>query len=226
MSEHIEASASEWRSAYLQHWTGVREVWLGGGLVAALGMPLVEAAKPAVPGVRVEMAPNPNVLALLGLARTLPYEAASRVVLDFGHSRLKRGVAMYSSGELTRLHLLDGKPIPRDKDMVDFVTDTIARTVEAARWQYGVVQQPVRVSIASYVHDGHPFDTRSIYARLTSEAFAHEVRLEHDGTAAARGVQPTVAPAAVILLGTSLGVGFAPSADRVIPFGGGFSVPE
>ncbi len=226
--EHEEKDVSEWRAAYLRYWSDIREVWLGGGLAAALGVHLVEAAR-LRSGVRVEMAHDPGVLALIGLARTRPYGTAPRVVLDFGHSLVKRGVAFYSGGRLQHLHRLPPIMAPVTAAIVEFVVDIVAETLTIARHGYGDPDGVVRVSIASYVRDGRPYDTRSLYAPVTADAIAHaagiDVQLEHDGTSAARGVVPTAA-AAVILLGTSLGIGFAPPAQTLIPLADRFSVVD
>ncbi|MBV9546713.1 MAG: hypothetical protein JOY61_20280 [Chloroflexi bacterium] len=49
------------------------------------------------------------------------------------------------------------------------------------------------------------------------------VRFEHDGTLAAAGVVSD-APAAVIMLGTALGVGFVPSGHRLRAIASDFNV--
>ena len=87
-------------------------------------------------------------------------------------------------------------------------------------------------SIASYVVDGQPaaYD-RGIYAQLrvisdnlgrwlaqhVGERLGHPVEIDllHDGTAAAR-TYAGMAHAAVIMLGTALGIGFPPCTDEYI----------
>jgi len=116
--------------------------------------------------------------------------------------------------------------------------DVVADTWQATRTS-GLA--PVMVaSIASYVVDGQPaaYD-RGVYAQLhtISDNLGRwlsqhvgerverpvEIGLLHDGTAAARTYAGT-AHAAVIMLGTALGVGFPPRADELRPISPVFQV--
>jgi hypothetical protein len=98
----------------------------------------------------------------------------------------------------------------------------------------------VALSLASYVRDDHPLDSphlsyvalegianlgRWLEAQLGPHVGAPvRVRLLHDGTAAALAVSP-VPRAAVITLGTYLGVGFARATDDgLTPLSPGFEV--
>jgi len=122
------------------------------------------------------------------------------------------------------------------------MVDVVADTWQATRTS-GLTPAPVMVaSIASYVVDGQPaaYD-RGIYAQLRAlsdnlgrwlsqnvgDRVGHSLGIDliHDGTAAARPYAGT-AHAAVIMLGTALGVGFPPRTDELRPISPAFQVLE
>jgi hypothetical protein len=222
-----------WRTAYLQHWSRVEHVWLGGGIAAALGYRLAAAAtrectRLAGRPVSMEVAREADLLALLGAARSHPRPTtAGAVVLDFGHSAVKRGVVMLHEGVPVRVHLLPRIAISPERystgAVVDFVLQTIIDTFEQARQHDPTIDPQVLVSVASYLVNGRPAQTASLYAPLglvgpqdlegtLTSRLGRAVRLSfvHDGTAAAASL-PGRGQNAVIMLGTALGVGFPPS---------------
>lgn len=229
---------SAWRAAYLGHWAHIEQIWLGGGLVAGLGPHLLAAVRQASARLgahtrAIELAPHPGVLALIGAARSRPDPLTHAVVLDFGHTAAKRGVATVRDRRLQSLQLLPDRAVrplaTAEAGAVEFVLDTLAETLRLAHQQWGEVDPCVVVSLASYVAGGRPADTRSLYAplgRIERPMLEHALRertgtavrlsLVHDGTAAARGL-PDHGRAGVILLGTSLGVGFPPPPERLLP---------
>ena len=228
LTEHAAAPGeSAWREAYLRHWRQVEHVWLGGGLAAALGQALLaatrtEAARLGADAVTIDVAPQPAVLALVGLARTFGVANGRGVVLDFGHTLVKRGVAEICANDLRGLHAMP-EVTTRDNEVVEFVIDTVAETVSAAREQFGALLPSVKVSLASYMANGRPVDSHSTYsplgalepreiaAEITARCGAAlDIEFFHDGTIAARGL-PHSPHAALIMLGTGLGVGFPPS---------------
>ncbi len=209
--------ASGWRQAYLAHWRTIEMVSFGGGLSAALGQPFVDAARTELArlsqsGPHLELAPYPAFMALIGVARSHLEAPASVPVFDFGHSAVKRGIATFAAGRLEHVQLLPSLPAPAEADVVEFFLDTLRG-------------QPAIVSIASYIADDLPIDRYGLYApvaaidrgRLAGVAFVH------DGTAAARAVTAD-APAAAVVLGTALGVGFAPPCSALVPLSPTFSL--
>jgi hypothetical protein len=154
--------------------------------------------------------------------------------LDLGHTAIKRGLATLSDGGLRELRVLPSRPAPHPDQVVAEVVEAITDTVGdgGSRLDPNVV-----VSVASYLDGAEwPLDSHSLYAPLGAlqpaelDAVLHErsgrplhVRFVHDGTAAARALPATV-PTAVIVLGTALGVGFAPHLDRVVPLAAEFRV--
>ena len=244
-AEQPEPSA--WRTAYLEHWASIEQVWLGGGVAAALGPPLASAVADhltslghTVPLVR--LAPQAANLALLGAARSRPQPRGQRLVFDFGQTAAKRAVADYRGRHLARLRLLPSRAAPgatatlSPEAIVAFVADVLAETLAMVR--------PVRldphctISIACYTRDGRPLDRRGTYAPLgrlplgvitaaVAERTGQPLRLRfvHDGTTAARALAGH-RPSALIVLGTYLGVGFLPPAEQVLPLAADFVLDQ
>jgi hypothetical protein len=194
----------------------------------------------------------PSALPLVGAARCFPPESRAGLVFDFGHSYIKRACALYESGTLMALRPLSSlatgwaglaeDAADQSRGWAERMIDVMADTWQAARTS-GLAPAPVLVaSIASYVADGQPaaYD-RGIYAQLraVSDNLGRwlaqqvgerverpvEIGLLHDGTAAARTYAGT-AHAAVIMLGTALGIGFPPRHDELRPLSLAFQVLE
>lgn len=192
----------EWEDpSWWDRWAAATTIWLGGGLAGGPFGALVAAAA-TVPGCTVQVAPAD--LPLLGAA-TLTTDGP---VLDFGHSWVKR--AHQRDGRLTRL---ESVPAPDG----DATGPEVARDVARILTECGT-GEPIIAAMAAYVIDGQPVRTPlGTYARLADvstdvprwleDRVGAPVTLLHDGTAAARAVPPDP-HSIVVLLGTSLGVGF------------------
>jgi hypothetical protein len=254
------AARSDWDDTYWRHWAGLSTVYLGGGLVSGrLGPRLVEHAARTLAATgstdcAIRLAPWPAHLPLIGAARVAPASSASTaVVLDFGHSFVKRASARYEDGALAALRLLPPRPArwteiapgtdPTADDtrrLGDFLVATVAEAWRAARNDTGGVSPTVVASLASYLRDGQPLARQGgAYAYLlglsdnlagwlgerVSRAVGRPlaVSLLHDGTAAASALAGE-AQAAVITLGTSLGVGFPPASGPSRPLAPRFTV--
>jgi hypothetical protein len=194
----------------------------------------------------------PEHLPLIGAARTAE-DTSATVVLDFGHSFVKRACARQQDGALTTLRLLPRvparwtdlagptePPIGDVRRLADFMVETMADTWRTARVTEPEVSSVVVASVASYVRDGQPLPRQGgaypqllrlsddvggwLSARL-SEALDNPmtVRLLHDGTAAGHALAGQE-HAAVITLGTALGVGFPPAAGSLRPLAPRFEV--
>ena len=177
----------------------------------------------------VATAPHADVLALIGAARTRMTPAPRAVVLDFGYSSVKRGIAHFSqSGALQHLQVLDGLALAAiglgkartSHEVLRSVVDVIAATVDEAQDNHGAVDGEVAVSLATYLTDRQPFPSSELYDLLTDVDFSTleaelaratgrplHVRYIHDGTAAAAALN-TSGRDGIIVLGTSLGAGF------------------
>jgi hypothetical protein len=198
----------------------------------------------------LQLATNPSNLALIGAARSMPANHPAGLVFDFGQSRVKRACATFANNALTQLQLLPAIPAPWEPEetgeniapgeLGEFMSMVLATSYQAMRQRGMALGPTLNVAIASYLADGQPADYISgIYGRLRQLAaraadwLAQDVsrqvgaplrvNLMHDGTAAARtfaGEQLT----AVIMFGTALGVGFAPSTAGVRSMAPRFSV--
>jgi len=236
--------ASSWRTAYCQHWRSVDRVWLGGGVVAALGGRLLQSARAearrlGVDDSTLDLAPHPDVLALVGAARTRATPAPRSIVLDFGYSSVKRGIAHFQGGTLHRLEVLRGLPLGPlglgSQSTADEVMHAVIGVIRAT-FQEAQDNDPaasldaeVGVSLATYLTDRRPFPSSELYDLLTdvdldmltaeltrSTGVPLHVRFIHDGTAAAAAL-PSNGREGIIVLGTSLGAGFTLPDQRRLP---------
>lgn len=125
--------------------------------------------------------------------------------------------------------------------LVDQMTAVIAATWRAAARPDIPLTPHVVVAFASYVRDGHPLPRQGgaysdlsalpqpaarVLSQLVAERIGHEVAITllHDGTAAARTYAGTPY-AAVLTLGTALGIGYPPPSVGVLrPLARDFSV--
>ncbi|MBA2362126.1 MAG: hypothetical protein H0V86_01185 [Chloroflexia bacterium] len=243
----------EWGDGYWRHWAGVTRVHIGGGVVAGrLGPRLVAHAAQTLrdAGINdcsVQLARWPMLLPLVGAARAMPPAGPPAVVLDIGHSFIKRARAESHHGALTALRLLPAVSTPPTEltaegvsRLAAYVASVVADTTREAA-DPGVALAPtVVVCLAAYIRDGQPLprigDPFAAMAAIAgnleiwlsqraSEQAGQplEVTLLHDGTAAAYALAGEER-AAVITLGTALGVGFSPPADGFRPIGPGFSI--
>jgi hypothetical protein len=200
----------------------------------------------------VRIAPWPAILPLVGAARTPP-DASTMAVVDFGQSFVKRACAHYEAGALASLRLLppvpsrltgigsQGDPTAEDVGRLGtFMVATLAETWRAAQAIDSGVSTTLVASLASYLRDGQPLARQGgPYAALLAlsdnltdwlsdrigDAIGRPVtvRLFHDGTSAGRALAGEER-AAVIMLGTALGVGFLPRSGPICPLTPGFAV--
>ena len=177
-------------------------------------------------------------LVLLGAARYLPFATTSAVCLDFGHSSVKRAYLQFASDEtasqpLASMSLYAGQPVELERlgapdRLLEFMVSAIAQTFVES-WRAGCAPEPdVMVSVGAYGRDGqvltsslyqqlHAFgeDARQVLGAAVSQRLQQtvRVRLIHDGTAAA-AVHAGEPHTAVIVVGTGLGIGFAPASAK------------
>lgn len=93
------------------------------------------------------------------------------------------------------------------------VIETVQSVVEATLASAEPVDAVV-ISVAAYLRHGEPDDQRGAYGALRSHDLKRAPLWVHDGTAAGRAVAST-SPTAVVMLGTAIGVGFAPHPSTV-----------
>jgi hypothetical protein len=212
----------------------------GGTMSGALGQRAVSTARALLKrwGIEVTLTlpEEPGLLPLLGAANSVPMPASSALVVDFGNTGAKAAIAFYEDGVVSTLQPPATAPVlayrmpvqtmEGTQRLADFVVRLIAGHVRLAG-DAGLQLSPVVVcSMSSYLEHNQPIDVHnSSYSSLgllapnlgfylskrISEAAGEEVRVDlvHDCTCAARayaGRRDT----AVLMLGTSMGVGFPP----------------
>ncbi len=224
----------EWDGTWWDRWTRTTTVWLGGGLCAGAFGALVadRAAALAGAGGRVVVAPDPADLPLVGAAHLAARPDGPALVLDFGHTLVKRAVAGYAGGRLATLRRLVPAPAPAEDTPGGPLAEAVAAIVAAAWDDADRPPGAVVASMAAYVKDGQPVrvplgtytrladvspDVPGWLARRLRDLIGAElpVSLVHDGTAAAQAVPPDP-HAAVILLGSSIAVGYPHPCPRLI----------
>jgi hypothetical protein len=197
------------------------------------------------------LAANPSYLPLIGAARSLPASPGGvAALIDFGQSRVKRGLAYFDRyGNLSSLRVIPPLSVEhlsdpgRTSELANAIIASLVETIRQASAQFVLIPL-VTASVAAYIRAGRPEsgpgrDTGAYalgqistnitawFAARIGEACGMKVqfRFAHDGAAAACALagQPH---AAVIMLGTSLGIGFAPPAPLFRPLSIDFNLEE
>lgn len=196
---------------------------------------LAEVGSPHAMEIRIS--PHRGATSLVGAARFLPDAPGHYLAFDFGQTSAKRGIVTVSGSAIRELTLLpptlsacerpvfpDPDPIGTGRRHKTFVVDTICATIGAARERGLALMPDIMLCLAAYVDGGRLVglgdfnslmqlapDARALLAGALADrtGAAHRIRLIHDGTAAA-AVFAGQPHAAVIALGSALGVGFPP----------------
>ena len=242
---------SEWDASYWDHWAGINNIRLGGGLVkGGLGWHikrhvLAVFEEAGITDFGVVVSPYGGDLPLVGVARLAPPDIETALVFDMGGTMIKRGCAIYDDyrRELLELRWLPPVPtqwekfertLPSGEDaaaaLLGHIVATISDTWRTIRANSNLpLTRVVCISMASYLRDGHPMIQRGAYgylrlltqnlqSELVLQLIRHlgvvDMQLVHDGTAAA-AVYAGGLDAAVITIGTALGIGFPPPEKEV-----------
>ncbi len=240
------ASRPDWDESHWAWWSAVERIWLGGGLVAGqLGQAVVAIVRDMLDSagandLMVELAPRPGELALLGLARLADSRTRARLVMDFGHSTIKRGIAVYENGAVVRLITWSPRPSPcraagpawADRlaaaTMLDAMTGVVAASWEEALAAGWPLSPGLGIALATHLHAGRPWPgERGCYAGLSQvepdlqESWAAQItaavdrpvhlNLQNDAAAAAV-IAAGCRRCAVLTLGTAIGTGLPPPA--------------
>jgi hypothetical protein len=242
------AARPEWNDTHWAYWAAVERVVIGGGLMSGrLGEAAVAEARAFLAaagcGLIVERFPFGAAIALVGLARHAPDDAARMLLFDFGHTSVKRGLATYRGGTVTSLMIRpplptpceDGWPANAGPDAARARWERMAAAI-AAEWvelvpPNGAERTAIGLCLASHLQDGHPIARdRGCYSVLGDLAphlltflrgdlaarlgRFRSLTLLHDGLAAAS--TRTGEPRTVVLtLGTSIGTGYTPVGERL-----------
>lgn len=240
---HNQAARSDWLPAHWAYWASIREVALGGGLLAGHLGPRTVAhtravlAEHHIPDLQVRHLPYGSALPMLGAARQLPADPRPALVVDFGQTHVKRALVEMRGGTITALRQLPSCPAPcepgRETDPAYAIRlrDRMAALL-ADTWHGvggGDLNPVVCVSIAMYIADGRIGESeRGGYLALRLLPQHAEAALAGALTTAT-GVPVTVrlihdgtagalvcagSPSCVVLtVGTAVGVGFPPQSE-------------
>ncbi|MEP4544609.1 MAG: hypothetical protein ABJ000_00415 [Saccharospirillum sp.] len=217
------ADGSDFQRRYAHYWQSCETLVLAGGLTSGeFGQQLAHLLENALAPLNVLVSPWAGQTGLVGLAQHYG-SAEPLVVMDFGATGIKRGLAYHHGNrivplpELTVDHWLDDQGL--------FRADAFRAVLKDTR-EHLDGRLPVAISLACYLDHGHPHDYRSgVYHRLIEDCehlattlhqqwlpgagFSGLALLEHDSTAAALAFRFSK-PAMMVTLGTGLGVGVCP----------------
>ncbi len=188
----------------------------------------------------VERSPYGEMMAVLGAGRYLPASTRAALCLDFGQTTIKRACLEFEDDVMVRVRRFES--LVRDVDelpttatpgsdagrkVLDMMRGAIARTLDEAVASGIKPDADLMLSVAAYVRGGRLLGN-GLYASLNeladdarlllAEAIHAQtgrvmrVHLIHDGTAACT-LYAGAPNAAVIVVGTALGIGFPPATD-------------
>lgn len=233
---------NDWDDACWEYWRSLKTVILTGGLASSmLGRRFKEdiqtifdmaGEKPY----QIMLFDNGTYVGMMGLAQRLMKDDMTSLVLDFGHTGIKRAVIKKRGGEIADFTAQESLPSLHMKSHFDseeekrreaielhrYIVNTIAASFRAAP-DPSALDDTILISIANYTHNGLLNSKRGGYAKLctinTDYAAVLEddlsgelhrdikVRLVHDSTASALYFAD-VEQSVCITLGTGFGVGF------------------
>ncbi|MBR2715529.1 MAG: hypothetical protein IKB73_04910 [Ruminococcus sp.] len=241
-SKENRKSRSDWSDEHWDYWAQLDTVIFVGGLASSmLGRHFKEriqhifdiaAEKPY----NIMLFDNGTFVGAMGCALRMMEDNSTSLVMDFGHTNLKRCIAKKASGEIrefTALESVESKYVHTKlnegediwntalllhKHLVKTIVDTYRKNYEKYNLNNKII-----ISIANYNAAGELCSERGGYAKLTElgndyakiltedlSGALHkrvEVKLIHDGTANALYFSE-IENSACISLGTAFGVGF------------------
>ena len=230
----------DWTDAHWAHWQTIRRLYLAGGMLGTpFGAALLTAmrrclAEHGVADLKLELAPHPPIISVIGAARYASRFCDNALALDLGHTNIKCGALSKETGGFT----LHSYPIIPSREMQwdygklaaaeilhEHITDVITGLFLQVAAEGRDPGKVVCCSIANYV-TADRFAARAGFGKLNlltdhyaaylSDALYQRLgeRLElhfiHDGTAGAYATQTADWEHEAFLgLGTTLSVGFA-----------------
>ncbi len=232
----------DWDDACWEYWRSLKTVILTGGLASSmLGRRFKEdiqtifdmaGEKPY----HIMLFDNGTYVGVMGLAQKLMKDDMTSLVLDMGHTGIKRAVVKKRGGEIAEFTVQESLPSLHMKSHFDnddekrreaielhrYIVNTIASSFRAAS-DPAALDDTILISIANYTHNGMLNGERGGYAKLCTinadyaavleddlSGELHrdiKVRLVHDSTASALYFAD-IDRSVCITLGTGFGVGF------------------
>ncbi len=250
------AARPQWTDAHWEFWAQVPRVVVGGGMMSGnLGRLAVKTAYALLAAYRanltLDLSPYAAHLPLVGLARAAPSDVTRALVLDFGQTSVKRGLAMYDDGMLLRLDVWPNAPsvcteLFKPEHTLDELRERwrAMQEIIAVSWERVPLENrstiAVGICISSYLYNGQPapgdLGCYAVLGRLAPnlEIFMRDelttrlgmpipFYLMHDGAAASCAYAGD--PNCVVLtLDTAIGNGFPPPAEAAWPLDPQFRV--
>jgi len=174
------AARPEWSESHWQHWSGIKRVWLGGGLVSGnVGAELVWHASRVmregdVADLVLRVSPFGVVLPLIGAARHVPPGSDAAVVLDFGSTMIKRALVSFEDDRLIRACRLPSRQVswasvgsldeatPQAvQDLISDMASIIAETWTQGQMTGQSLAGTIPMCIAAYVQGGNPMHAQA-----------------------------------------------------------------
>ena len=232
----------DWDDACWEYWRSLKTVILTGGLASSMmGRRFKEVIQTIFDMARekpyhIMLFDNGTYVGMMGLAQRLMKNEMTSLVLDMGHTCIKRAVIKKSGGEIAEFTVQESLPSLHMKSHFDnedekrreaielhrYIVNTIAASFRAAA-DPAALDDTILISIANYTHNGMLNGERGGYAKLCminpdyaavlEDDLSGElhrdikVRLVHDSTASALYFAD-VTQSVCITLGTGFGVGF------------------
>jgi hypothetical protein len=239
------AARPDWDESYWTHWGSIQHVILGGGLMASLlgAYMLAKASKMLNGLLSLTKADYPAALPLIGAARMAAESTGSAWIFDFGGTNVKRALATYVDAQLMALKQMQSILIPASvfgeaKTVFDFMVQAVVDTI--SQQDHPNEMLFIYISIANYARQcqlasDNPYGQLNVLGmnpcHLLSDAISQQIgcpitlEFVHDGTAAAK-TYAGASNTAVITVGTSLGMGFPPPPQSLIPLSSDFRLNQ
>ena len=236
------AARDDWDDDCWEYWASLDTVILTGGLASSmLGRRFKEYIHGVFDTARVKpyhimLFDNGTYIGVMGVAQRLMDDNTASLVLDFGHTGIKRAVVKKAGGEISDFAPQESLPSLHMQSRFDseeekrreaialhrYIVNTVTASYRAGL-AAGPLSGTVLISIANYTHNGILNAERggyaklcvigSDYARVLEDDLSGElhrdirVRLVHDSTASALYFAD-IDNSVCITLGTGFGVGF------------------
>ena len=233
---------SDWTEKMWGYWANTKDVILVGGLAGGeIGEKLISYALNIFKKANIEpynfiLFENASTVGVMGCATKIKNENCTSLVLDFGHTNIKKSLVKKVDGEIQAVidlphikseyvdkeFLQENNNIEQAQKLHKFLLNTIANAyINESKTQE--LSNEIVISIANYVVDGKLDNVRGGYAKLalltnnSEEIITEElsgvlkkkikVTLIHDATAVAMYFQ-AYENAICVTIGTAFGVSF------------------
>ena len=174
------AARSEWKESHWQHWSRIKRLWLGGGLMSgSVGVELVRHASQVlregdIDDLLLRISPYGLALPLIGAARHVPSGVAAAIALDFGGTMIKRAHVVFEDSRIARVCQLSSQPVcwasvrslrettPQAvQGLISGMASVTAKTWMRGQMKGQALARTIPICIAAYVQGGNPMHTQA-----------------------------------------------------------------